>query len=492
YIEINNFYTSTVYEKGAEVIRMLRILIGEEGYRKGLDLYFDRHDGEACTIEQFRACFEEACGTDLSHFARWWSQAGTPVVTVREEWQDSQYTLTLSQVTPPSPGQAEKAPQVIPCQFGLLGADGRELVPTRLLELTGAEETAIFVGLGERPTASLFRGFSAPVVVSRELSEADLALLLGHDSDPFNRWEAGRQYAQRIVFDLLAGSEDVPEAWSAACGALLTDPSLDPAFRALALDLPGEDELAGEIAANGGHADPDAIHAALTRLRRHLAASLEKELVETYHAMDVPGSYSPDADSAGKRALRGRCLSLLMAGPKGAALAAERFSQADNMTDQMAGLIALVHHGAEGWEEALSAFHRQWQGDALVLDKWFSLQAVNPRAGAVARVMALTDHGDFDWRTPNRFRSVIAAFAMGNPTGFHTASGAGYALLGDWLIKLDSVNPQTAARVAGCFETWRRYNPERQQKMQDQIARILAVDGLSRNTTEILSRIAEA
>ncbi|MEM7507143.1 MAG: aminopeptidase N [Pseudomonadota bacterium] len=490
YVEINNFYTATVYEKGAEVIRMLHLLVGAEGYRRALDLYFKRHDGQACTIEQFRQCFEDACEIDLTHFARWWGQAGTPVVTVEEEFADGTYTLTLAQETPATPGQTDKLPQMIPVVAGLLGSDGAELVESQTLLLTEARQSFAFEGLPERPVASLLRGFSAPVVLNHARDEAALAVLLGHDTDPFNRWEAGRQYAQRIAFALLAGETEVPAAWIEGFGNLLEDQTLDPAFRALALDLPGEDELAGEIAANGGYADPDAIHTALTTMRRALGKGLAGPLAATYELMQVPGAYSPDAESAGMRALRDCSLGLLMSGGHGASIAQTQFDEAGNMTDQFGALALLVRHAAPGREDALARFHAQWRHDPLVLDKWFSLQASNPQPGAVARVETLTDHADFDWKNPNRFRSVIAVFAMANPTGFHVKDGAGYALLADWLIKLDPVNPQTTARIAGCFETWRRYDPDRQALMQAEISRVLSTPDLSRNTTEILSRIA--
>ncbi|MEM0944548.1 MAG: aminopeptidase N, partial [Pseudomonadota bacterium] len=385
YIEINNFYTATVYEKGAEVIRMLRILVGEEGYRRALDLYFDRHDGQASTIEEFRACFEDACGVDLSHFTRWWHQAGTPILNAAEAWEGGTYTLTLSQRTAPTPGQEEKAPQVIPVALGLLGPDGAELRPTEVLTLTDASQSFAFEGLPARPTASILRGFSAPVVLERDLDEPALALLLGFDTDPFNRWEAGRRYAQRVALGVIGG-EPVPEAWTEALGRVLTDESLDPAFRALALEMPGEDELAGEIASGGGKADPDAIHQALDTLRRSIGEANQTSLTEIYHRMAVPGRYSPDAESAGKRGLRNRCLSLLMAAGAADDLASAQFEAADNMTDRMAALVTMVHHGAPQAAGALAQFHADWQGDRMVLDKWFSLQAMNPRPGAVDRV----------------------------------------------------------------------------------------------------------
>ena len=503
YVEINNFYTATVYEKGAEVIRMLRTIVGAEGYRKALDLYFDRHDGQACTIEQFRACFEDACGVDLGQFARWWSQAGTPIVTVQERFEDGVYSVTLSQRTPPTPGQAEKQPQVIPVALGALGADGAEIAPTEVLMLDKAEMTIALTPGGEgsrwsgagsvldaKPVLSVMRGFSAPVMVAHERADGELATLLAHDTDPFCRADAGRSFAHLIAFDLMAGGEP-PTAWIEAIRRVVTDPSLDPAFRALLLDLPGDDEMAGLMDARDMPVDPDIVHSALDRMTRALGAGLADDLRTLTGDLASSGAYSPDAASAGRRALRNRAMGLLVksADPAACDIARSQAEAADNMTDRLAALAMLVRTGTDGWEAALERFYTRWRTDTQVLDKWFSLQATNPRAGAVARVTALTHHADFDWKTPNRFRSVISSFAAGNPVGFHSGTGEGYALVADWLIKLDPLNPQTAARVAGCFETWRRYEPKRQTLMQAEIRRILATPDLSRNTTEILTRI---
>ncbi|MDT8344969.1 MAG: aminopeptidase N, partial [Thermohalobaculum sp.] len=486
YIEINNFYTATVYEKGAEVIRMLRTLVGEDGYRRALDLYFARHDGQACTIEQFRACFEDACGRDLSAFSRWWNQSGTPRLSMAEDWDGATYTLTLRQHTPATPGQAVKAPLVIPVATGLIGPDGAEVVPTRVLELREAEQSFRFEGLAARPVASVLRGFSAPVVLERELDDATRAFLLAHDTDPFNRWQAGRDYAISIALRLIGGAA-IPNAWAEALGRVLEDEGLDPAFRALALELPGEDEMAGEVVARGGLADPDAIHAALAAMRAHLGGALGGALAWARAAMAVAGPYSPDAAAAGRRALANRALVLMLAagGAEAHRAAEAQADTADNMTDRIAALAALVHADAPGAAPRLAAFHADWRHDPLVLDKWLAVQASAPVADAAARVAALAGDAGFEWKNPNRFRALIGSFAMGNATGFHAADGSGYRLVADWLLRLDPVNPQTTARVAGCFETWRRYEPGRQALMQAELRRIAAVGTLSRNTREI-------
>ncbi|MEM9147224.1 MAG: aminopeptidase N [Pseudomonadota bacterium] len=492
YVEINNFYTATVYEKGAEVIGMLRRLVGAEGYRKACDLYFARHDGQACTIEQFRACFEDACGRDLGQFARWWSQAGTPTVTAREAWDGARYTLTLTQETAPTPGQDDKAPLVIPFAIGLIGPEGEALLPTEVLEL--AEPTQSWSwALPAQPTASLNRGFSAPVVLKRQIDEADRARLLAHDPDPVARWEAGHAYAVEVAMGALEHAA-VPEAWVGALGRLLEDEALDPAFRARALGLPGEDEMAGLIAARGREADPDAIHGVLKAMRARLGTDLAAPLSRICEEMAVPGPYDPKAESAGRRALRARCLGLLIAaGSAEAQRTAEAlFDGADNMTDRMAGLGSLVMHGAPGAEPRLAAFYARFATDPLVVDKWLALQATAPVEDALARVVRLTEHDAFEWKNPNKFRSLIGAFAMGNPVRFHAADGSGYRFVADWLLRLDPLNPQTTARLAGCFESWRRYTADRQAKMTAELKRIAGVETLSKNTREIVERILGA
>ncbi|MEO0362801.1 MAG: aminopeptidase N, partial [Pseudomonadota bacterium] len=476
YIEINNFYTATVYEKGAEVIGMLRRLVGAEGYRKALDLYFERHDGEACTIEDWLKVFEDATGRDLAQFKLWYSQAGTPIVRVTEGYADGFYSLTLSQETKPTPGQPDKAPLVIPCDYGFLGADGREIGEPGLLELTEATQTWRF-DLPERPIPSLFRGFSAPVIVERPTTAAERATILANDPDPFNRWEAGRVYAAEIAAKLIDGGGEIPEAWTEALGRLLADDALDPAFRTLALDLPGEAEMAASLHREGRPVDPDAIHGALKTMARTVGERLGGPLAQGYDATATEGPYSPDAASAGRRSLRNRCLALLLAsGCEEARRAAKAqfdgaMSGAGSMTDALAALRGLVHEGAPEGEAALEAFGAKWAADPLVIDKWLAIQATSPAEGALDRVAALAEAPDFPWRNPNKFRALIGAFAMANQVRFHRADGAGYRFFADWLIRMDDANPQTAARVAGAFETWRRYDEDRQAKMRAELER---------------------
>jgi len=493
YIEINNFYTATVYEKGAEVIRMLHTMLGAEGYRRALDLYFERHDGEACTIEDFRACFEETSGRDLTQFALWWSQAGTPKVTVEDAWDGTALTLTLTQETAPTPGQAEKRPLHMPIAIGVIGADGREILPTRVIELTEArQEVRLETGpQAEPPVASVNRGFSAPVILAREMSDETRTFLLAHETDPFNRWEAAHRLGILIARRIAEEGRPIPENWAPAHGALLRDPGLDPAFKARAMEMPSQDEVAGETAAAGLPADPDAIFGALKAMRAHLGFMLDGALTAAYAAMEDKRPYTPDAEGASRRSLRNRALSLLIAADGGAAhaMAEAQFDTADNMTDSLAALTVLVHHGAPGAPERLEAFYERWKGDPIVIDKWLSVQATAPLPDALARIAALTEHDAFVWKNPNRFRSLIGAFAMANPVRFHDPSGAGYRFVADWLLRLDPVNPQTTARLAGAFESWRRYDAHRQGLIRAELDRIAGADGLSRNTREIVERM---
>ena len=488
YVEINNFYTATVYEKGAELIRMLQLLVGEDGYQAALDLYFQRHDGQACTIEDWIAVFEDATGRDLSHFKRWYEQAGTPRISVEEDWQDGQYRLTLRQHTAPTPGQPLKEPLVIPIAMGLIGADGRELLPTQVLVLDAPEKSYVFEDLPGKPVASLLRGFSAPVILDHALSREDRALLLAHDSDPVNRFEAGRALARDILLAMIReGAKPGPD-YLDALRLMLRDDTLDPAFRALALGLPSQDDLAATLHDAGNTPDPDAIHRARQEALQIIADALAPDLATVYAEMETPGPYSADARDAGRRALRVQAAGLL-ARVDGGVKAADMFARADNMTEQLGAWGALLAVGA-GQEES-ARFYRQWAKDRLVLDKWFATQVVHAQPDqAVDVTRSLTEHPDFEWKNPNRFRAVIGALGA-NPAGFHTKSGAGYSLVADWLIRLDGVNPQSAARMSTLFETWRRYDLDRQALIRTELERILAHDGLSRDMGEMVGRMLE-
>ncbi|MEL7460854.1 MAG: aminopeptidase N [Pseudomonadota bacterium] len=504
FVEINNFYTATVYEKGAEVIGMLKTLVGDAAYAEALDLYFDRHDGQACTIEDWLKVFEDATGRDLTQFALWYSQAGTPQVTVDDQMKDGVYLLHVSQKTDPTPGQDHKDPKVIPMATGLLQDDGRETLATTVLDVNGPRQTFAFYWHGdawqqhapatpapapEKPTPSLFRGFSAPVVLVRDTSEAERTVLLAHDTDPFNKWEAGRGLAKNVLIAAIVDDAKAPDTWCEALNQVLTDGALDPAFRALILALPREDDLAQTIHQSGLVPDPSAIHAARRRIKGELGAALAPTLTRLFEQMHSAGPYSPDAKSAGKRALRGAVLDLISL-TDGGALASDLFAQADNMTESLNALTALLAAGHGAAE--LDAFYARWKDDRLVLDKWFMFKTLYAAPADAARATAeITTHPAFDWRNPNRFRSVLGGLA-GNQAGFHHAGGAGYQVYTDWLLKLDPKNPQTAARMATVFETWTRYDADRQALICAQLDRMAQTPGLSRDMTEIVSRIRSA
>lgn len=498
--EINNFYTATVYEKGAEVIGMLKTLVGDPGYDAALDLYFERHDGDAATIEDWLAVFEEATGRDLTQFKRWYSQAGTPRVAVEEHWDPEadapeqgkgtgRYTLTFSQVTPPTPGQPEKAPQVIPMAVGLLSPNGDEVAPTQVLEITEATQSFAFDGLSSRPVPSLLRGFSAPVVLDRVPSREEQVFLLTHDTDTFTRWDAGRTLARETLVSMITDDTPPDAAYLDGLAAVLRDSGLDPAYRALMLGGPTQSELAQVLFERGVTPDPDKIWQASETLAQVKAERWADLLPELEAETRVTEPYAPDAEQAGKRALGGAVLGMLTRLDGGAAARAQ-YASADNMTLQLSALTQLIRVGQDS--EALAAFEAQWKDDRLVMDKWFSMQvAATAPEQVVPRAEALTKHADFDWKNPNRFRAVMGAMMM-NHAGFHTASGAGYALLSQWLIRLDDVNPQTTARMCQAFQTWKRYDPARQALIKSALEAIQSKSNLSRDTGEMVSRILAA
>ncbi|RUS60025.1 aminopeptidase N [Pseudorhodobacter sp. E13] len=489
YVEINNFYTATIYEKGAEVIGMLKALVGEAGYKAALDLYFDRHDGDAATIEDWLQVFEDATGRDLTQFKHWYTQAGTPRVTVTDDFKNGTYTLHLEQKNPPTPGQPHKDPKVIPVAVGLLNPNGDEVVPTRVLELTQARQSFVFEGLASRPVPSILRGFSAPVVLERDSSATERAFLLAHDTDPFNKWEAGRALAKEVLIAKITRGAATPPDWLAAVETVTFDDSLDPAFRALTLRLPGEDDIAQTLHAAGHVPDPAAIHAARQAMLDDLAQALRARLPALVAALATPGPFDPGAVAAGRRALRLGALALLSRLDAGVAARAA-YDSANSMTEQMGALAVLLDIG-QGADQS-AAFRRQWQADRLVMDKWFALQVSYAAPEATAAITrALTEDKDFDWKNPNRFRAVIASLS-GNHAGFHHASGDSYRLLADWLIRLDPVNPQTAARMSSAFETWPRYDADRQALIRAELARIQATKGLSRNLGEMVGRMLGA
>ena len=490
YIEINNFYTSTVYEKGAEVIRMLHTMIGAEAYRKGTDLYFERHDGQACTIEHWIKVFEDTTGQDLSAFANWYSQAGTPEVTATESYANGTYRLTLTQETRPTPGQPSKEPQVIPMNYGFLNDNGAELGDAGQIILTKAKETFTF-DLPSKPVASLFRGFSAPVILHQSLSARDRALMLAHDPDPFNRWEAGHKLALDTLLSMSLADTTPDPVFLDAMRNLALDDSADPAFRALVLQLPSESEITTTIAAQDEIPDPNKIRLSRLHLQSALADALGADAQRLYETCKPDGPYAPDAKSAGLRDLRNRMLVLLCANDPDAETAHRQYETADNMTDTLAALRVLVVKDCAA--QALARFEETWAGNANVMDKWFALQAsLTPPETVLERVNTLTQHAEFHWKTPNRFRALVGAFALNHPTGFHDPSGAGYAFVTDWLLKLDPLNPQTAARLTTAFDAWKIYDTKRQSLMQAQLERLEAETSLSKDAREMVERILKA
>jgi aminopeptidase N len=485
FVEINNFYTSTVYEKGAEIIGMLRTLAGDAGYKSALDLYFNRHDGDAATIEDFRTCFEEVMGTDLTQFALWWTDPGTPCVTVTEDWDDDTLTLHLSQSVAAC-GRTDWPARVIPLQMGLIGRDGQEVQETQLINLDTSTKTLTFAGLSELPILSINRGFSAPVTIKHDLSDADRAILLGHDTDPFNRWDAGRTLAAGLLCRMVTDGATPDVGFLDGMLSAVRDDTLDPAYRAFLLSFPSEADTAQALHSQGHTPDPDAIYLAHQTLKHALAEHLQDHLASLYAAMSVAGPYSPDATPAGKRDLGNAVLALLtrLDGGKQAAM---QFAGANNMTQQIAALAALLRNG-HGADE-LATFAAEWADDRLVMDKWFGLQVRSSAPDTtVAIVERLTKHPAFNLKNPNRFRSLFGAFA-GHAAGFHRVDGSGYNLLADWLIKLDPINPQTTARVVTAFDSFRRYDTARQAKMRAALKRIAATPDLSNDTTEMVTRI---
>jgi aminopeptidase N len=501
YKEINNFYTSTVYEKGAEVVRMVQTLIGAEKFRAGMDLYFERHDGEAATVEQFIQCFADASGRDMTQFMRWYGQAGTPQVTVSGRYDAAARTFTIDakQTLAPTPGQPAKKPMVIPLALGLVGSDGRDLplspakdVEHGVLVLREPAQSVTFTGIAQRPVLSINRGFSAPIKLGTDLSGDDLAFLAAHDSDPFNRWQALQTISMGLLIDNVkrVRAGEAPRSddrLMVAIATILEDEALEPAFVALALSLPGEGDIAREI---GRDIDPDAIFAARKALRAEVGERLGAALSTHYERMTVHGGFTPDAASAGRRALRNICLDLMAAtgSPADIARAAEQYNAADNMTDRMAALITLSQHDGPDRARALDAFYKRYATDALVVDKWFSLQAMSPEADTLDRVRTLTGHAAFSMANPNRVRALIGVLAQGNPTQFNRADGAGYEFIADTILALDPKNPQLAARLATAFRTWRTLEQGRRAKAEAALQRIKATAGLSRDLADIVER----
>ncbi len=513
YVEINNFYTVTIYEKGAEVVRMIQTLVGREGFRKGMDLYFARHDGQAVTCDDFRAAMADANARDLSQFEQWYSQAGTPRISARADYDAVAQTLTLelTQSCPATPGQPQKLPLHIPVAVGLLNAQGVDLplqlagatlpeeaqvhaVPTTMvLELTQPSQRFTFTSISAPPVPSLLRDFSAPVNLDFAYTDDELAFLFAHDSDPFNRWEAGQRLATRRLLTLAgAGQGDLAYQVNAqdtlligALRKLVNDKTLDPAFRELAISLPSEGMLAEQMAV----IDPQSIHTARCALRRQLAQHLRADLLGAYQANHTPGAYRPDPLPAGRRALRNSVLSYLAELNDNTAhkLIQDQLEHASNMTDRVAALAAMVNHHVPGVQQALQQFYDEFTDEPLVIDKWFTLQAAAP-VTTVAAVRKLMQHPAFTLKNPNRARSLIFAFCNANPAQFHVADGSGHAFWAEQVIALNAINPQVAARLARTMDRWRKYTPALQLSMQAALKKVAATKKLSKDVAEVINK----
>jgi len=503
YMEINNFYTLTVYEKGAEVVRMIHMLLGAEGFRKGSDLYFQRHDGQAVTCDDFVSAMEDANGADLAQFRRWYSQAGTPVLKVRQQYEPAKQTLTLTinQSCPPTPSQPVKEPLHIPVKVGLINRDG-SVAPCRLkdsdqasdeviLSVTEAEQSFTFEGLALQPVVSMLRGFSAPVKLVMDYSLEELAFLLSHDSDTFNRWEAGQQLAGVIVARLIEDSRNgrdlhldpiIVEAFS----KVLEQPWDDLSYFSLLLDLPSETYLAEQMQV----VDVEAIHKAREFVKTTLARQLQAQFQALYQAHHRDESGQFDAGAIGRRRIKNTCLSYLstLENADIQSWAEQQFKSARNMTDKMAALAAIVNNPHPATDQCLTDFYRQWQDEALVIDKWFTLQATSPMPDTFATVQSLMAHDAFDLKNPNRVRSLIGAFSQANPLHFHAANGQGYQFLADQIIALNTINPQVASRMLSALTQWRRFDENRQALMKAQLERIMSTEDISKDVYEVASK----
>ncbi len=498
FVEINNFYTATVYEKGAEVIRMIQTLIGRDGFRQGMDEYFRRHDGQAVTCEDFVAAMAAASGFDFSQFMRWYNQPGTPHVAVDGYFdaESNTYTLTCCQSNPRA---SDQAPYLIPLRVALFSEAGELIAGSeRTLQLTATTQSFVFTEVAAEPVPSLLRDFSAPVYLEFDYTPEQLTLLLAHESDSFNAWEAGQRLASTLILDaaaaIAAGREALwPESYTAACRRLLqTQAQRGAAFVAEALTLPGESTLAEMLSL----VDPDALHAARNALRRHLAEQLEGEFSGLYAALTVAEPYAPSAEQAGRRALRNICLAYLLELDTDAVrqMAYAQFKQADNMTDQFAALAALANVNASVCpqrEQALAEFYDKWKDEALVVDKWLVAQSTSRRPDTLATVKALTAHPAFDAGNPNKIYALIRSFGA-NLVRFNAADGGGYAFMADRILDLHDKNPQVASRLARCFDRWKKFDSGRQAHARTALERIRDHAGLSRDVFEVVDRALSA
>jgi len=507
YMEISNFYTATVYNKGAEVVRMIHTLLGQKRFRQGMDLYFERHDGEAVRTEEFVSAMQDASGVDLHQFQRWYGQAGTPVVSVRGEYDAGRknYILDFKQHCPATPEQEEKQPFHIPIKLGLIDPSGQGLSlrlkdepqsfgTSHVFSFTEPEMTLTFTGIEKPPVPSLLRDFSAPVRLQFDYDTEALAHLMVYDGDPFNRWEAGQRLALNVLLEGISShrqGRDIifPDVFVEACARVLADGGDDPAFAAEALVLPSAVYIAEQL----DEVDPEAIFVVRTGLRRHLATCLKTELENGYRQFVVAGDYNPDPESAGRRSLRNLCLSYLMEleTHEIRSWAFDQVNNANNMTDAIAALGALANNDCKERRDALLGFYGTWQKEPLVLDKWFAVQAGSRLPDTLNDVRHLMDHPAFDASNPNRFRSLVGVFCHGNHVRFHAVDGAGYEFAAEQVVALDSANPHLAARLARAFDRWRSFDTTRQEHACRALEHIRNTPKLSKDTLEVVIRLLD-
>ncbi|XP_028242580.1 puromycin-sensitive aminopeptidase-like isoform X1 [Glycine soja] len=512
YIKMDNFYTVTVYEKGAEVVRMYKTLLGSQGFRKGMDLYFKRHDGQAVTCEDFFAAMRDANDADFANFLLWYSQAGTPVVIVNTSYNPEAHTFSLkfSQDIPPTPGQSVKEPTFIPVAVGLLDSMGKDIplstvyhngtmqsvssndqsVCTTVLRVTKKEEEFVFTDIFERPVPSLLRGYSAPIRLESDLTDSDLFFLLANDSDEFNRWEAGQVLARKLMLNLVDDLQRnkplvLNSNFVQGFKRILCDSSLDKEFVAKAITLPGE----GEIMDMMGVADPDAVHTVRTFIRKQLASELRSEFLSTVENNRSSEEYVFNHSNLARRALKNVALAYLgcLEEKEFTDLVLHEYKTATNMTEQFAALAAIAQNPGKTRDDVLDDFYGKWQHDFLVVNKWFALQAMSDIPGNVENVRKLLSHPAFDLRNPNKVYSLIGGFC-GSPVNFHAKDGSGYKFLGEIVLQLDKLNPQVASRMVSAFSRWRRYDEDRQKLAKAQLERIMSTNGLSENVFEIASK----
>jgi len=496
YIEMNNFYTATVYEKGAEVVRLYQTLLGRDGFRKGLRHYLEKHDGCAVTCDDFRQAMADANDVDLGQLERWYSQAGTPVVRASGVWDESagSYALTLAQSQRVFPDAPKPEPLPIPVRVGLLGANGNDIAGTvRTLELLEDKQTFTFENVRERPVPSIARGFSAPIKLEMERSREALAFLMANDSDPFNRWEAGQTFARDVLLRLVEQAVEgqaleMDPALVHAFRRILSDASLDGSIKALTLSLPSEELLSQELS----EVDPDAVHRAREFVVRELGAILREDWMSTY-IQHSQGTDAVNKAQIDRRRLKNRALRYLVAleEPETIGLAVEQFRTSTGMTDYEAAFSVLVDLDSSEADRAIAEFYDRWRDEPLVLDKWFRMQAMSGSPAAFDRVVALSNHPDFNLANPNRARSLLFSFAAGNPVAFHRADGEAYRFVADRVVELDAINPQVASRIVSSFNQWRRFEPGRAALMKAQLERIAGQPGISKDVLEIVERAVE-